>query len=88
MQYRGIVLAHLRRFRGHRNHFSLRRGRTDLYSGVLTRTTGSGTSQLRKDVPYVSRDFQRFHASSRAFLLASGASGASPERMKPWVAPS
>ena len=39
--------------------------------------------------PYCcSKLFQRFHASSRAFLLASVASGASPERMKPWAAPS
>ena len=35
-----------------------------------------------------SRVFQRFQASSRAFLLASLASGASPARMKPCPAPS
>jgi beta-lactamase class A len=48
---------------------------------------------------FFSRSFQRFHASSRAFLFAAYASrtfcsasaaggGASPARMKPWPAPS
>src|SRR5438094_5149535 len=32
--------------------------------------------------------FHRVHASSRAFLFASDASGASPARMNPWPAPS
>ena len=55
------------------------------------RHSGRGVDELqiflRRDYG-ASRVFQRFQASSRAFLLASLASGASPARMKPWPAPS
>jgi hypothetical protein len=44
--------------------------------------------QIRAKHNCASRLFQRFHASSRAFLLASLASGASPGRMNPCPAPS
>ena len=48
-----------------------------------------GNHRSRHAIPYFARRvFQRTQASSRAFLFASLASGASPARMKPWPAPS
>jgi hypothetical protein len=57
---------------------------------AMNQPTGAGREIFGVRIIYyfASRDFQRAQAASRALMLASLASGASPARMKPWPAPS